>query len=340
MAARKVRWGILSTARIGLQRVIPAMSECSNAEVIAIASRTRAAAEEAATSLGIPRAYGSYRELLEDPDVEVIYNPLPNHLHVPLSIEALEAGKHVLCEKPLAMNADQAFRLLRVARTRPHLKVMEAFMYRLHPQWARVRDLIDSGVVGDVRTVHSHFSFFNDDPENIRNQAEIGGGSLMDVGCYTVSVARFVFGSEPKRVVAAVDFDPRFGTDRLVSGTLCFNGGTATFTCGTQMHHRQQVLVTGSSGMIDVVKPFTPSADERCRIILTRADEAEEVLIEPANQYTLQAELFSQAVLDDLPVPTPLEDGIANMRVLDAIVQSARSKGWVEVGRSAERTER
>jgi predicted dehydrogenase len=329
MPASRIRWGILSTARIGLERVIPAMKDSSYAVVAAIASRDRDRANAAAGELGIPQAYGSYEELLADPDIDVIYNPLPNHLHVQLSLDALRQGKHVLCEKPLAMSAAEAALLADAAAEHPHLKVMEAFMYRFHPQWARVGEILEAGTIGELRSVHSHFSFFNDDPENIRNRQETGGGALMDVGCYNLSVSRLLFGREPERISATSRIDSRFGTDYIVSGVLDFGRGTATFTCGTQLQHRQQVVVIGSEGMLEVNRPFTPAPDERCRIVLTKGELSEEITVEPANQYTIQADLFSRAVLHDEPVPTPLEDALGNMRALDAVVQSIRSGGPV-----------
>src|SRR5438067_6711718 len=230
---RKIRWGVLSTARIGINQVIPAMQQGTYSEVTAIASRQQERADSVAQQLAIARAYGSYAELLADPDVDAVYIPLPNEQHVPWSIKALEAGKHVLCEKPIALSADEARTLLDAASRYPDLKVMEAFMYRHHPQWQRTKELVAGGAVGEVHTIQSFFSYSNLDPANIRNRAEHGGGGLMDIGCYNISLSRFIFGEEPTRVCSVVEYDPRFNTDRLVSAVREFSRGTATFTCST-----------------------------------------------------------------------------------------------------------
>ena len=231
----KIRWGVLSTANIGVAKVLPAMQRGAHCDVTAIASRDLSKAQATARQLGIPKAYGSYEELLADPEIDAIYNPLPNHLHVPWSIKAIEAGKHVLCEKPIALTTAEAQTLADAARQHPQLKVMEAFMYRHHPQWQRARQIVAAGGIGELRTIQSIFSYYNDDPGNIRNQADIGGGGLMDIGCYNISISRFIFDAEPQRVCGIVEYDPQFKTDRLASGMLDFGRGTATFTCSTQL---------------------------------------------------------------------------------------------------------
>lgn len=326
---RKVRWGILSTAKIGTQKVIPAMQRGQYSEVVALASRDLAKAQAEAASLGIPKAYGSYEELLADPEIEAIYNPMPNHLHVPWSIKAIEAGKHVLCEKPISLTTAEAESLLAVARQHPQIKVMEAFMYRLHPQWQRAKEIVSSGGIGELRTIQSFFSYFNNDPNNIRNMADIGGGGLMDIGCYNISLSRFIFGREPQRVLGIVEYDPNFNTDRLASGILDFGNGTATFTCSTQLSSYQRVNIFGTEGRIEIEIPFNAPPDRPCRIWHQRGGEIEEIVFDTVDQYTIQGDLFSQAVLNDTPVPTPLEDGIENMRIIEAIVASGRANGWV-----------
>jgi predicted dehydrogenase len=327
----KVRWGVISTARIGTTRVIPAMQAGQFCEVVAIASRDLESAQAAATQLGIPKAYGSYEELLADPGIDAIYNPLPNHLHVSWSIKALEAGKHVLCEKPLAMSAAKAEQLLDAASQRPQLKVTEAFMYRHHPQWDRVRQLLDEGAVGALRTTHSFFTYYNVDPDNIRNIAAVGGGALMDIGCYCISATRYVFGSEPQRVLGIVEYDPEFKTDRLSSAVLDFGDGTATFTCATQLSAYQRVTILGTEGRLEVETPFTPAPDHACRIRYQRGQNTDELVIAPVDHYMLQGDNFSRAVLDDTPVPTPLVDAVYNMKVIDAVFRSAERGVWVEV---------
>lgn len=324
----KVRWGVLSTSRFAQTKVIPAIKHCEHAEITAIASRNLDGARAAAGRHGIATAYGSYEELLADPHIDVIYNPMPNHQHVPWSIKALEAGKHVLCEKPIGMNAAEAQRLLDVARQHPKLKVMEAFMYRHHPQWRRAKELVEGDQIGELKTVHSFFSYFNADANNIRNQAGIGGGGLMDIGCYNISLSRFLFGEEPKRVLGILEFDPRFGTDRLASGILDFGRGTASFTCSTQLVPYQRVNIFGTEGMIEIEIPFNAPPDNPCKIWLHRDSQVQEFVFEICDQYTIQADLFSLAVINDTPVPTPLEDAVANMKVIDAVVESARKGSW------------
>ena len=328
----KVRWGVLSTAHIGLQKVLPAMQRGEYCAITAIASRSLEKAQAAAAQLGIPKAYGSYEELLADPDVDAIYNPMPNHLHIPWSIKALQAGKHVLCEKPIALSAAEAQELADAARQYPKLKLMEAFMYRHHPQWRRAKQIVDEGGIGELRTIHSFFSYYNDDPGNIRNQADIGGGGLMDIGCYNISLSRFIFGAEPQRICSIVEFDPQLKTDRLASGILDFGRGTATFTCSTQLTPYQRVNIYGTTGRVEIEIPFNAPPDRPTNMWHQHDGTIDEIVFDVCDQYTLQGDLFSQAILDDTPVPTPIEDAVANMRVIDAIFQSAKSAAWVDAG--------
>jgi predicted dehydrogenase len=328
---RTVRWGVLSTAKIGTQKVLPAMQRGQYCEVAALASRDLARAREEAAQLGIPKAYGSYEELLADPAIDAIYNPLPNHLHVPWSIKAIEAGKHVLCEKPIGLSAAEAQQLLDAARQHPQLKVMEAFMYRHHPQWRRAQQIVESGGIGELRTIHSFFSYFNDDPGNIRNMADIGGGGLMDIGCYNISLSRLIFGAEPKRVLGIVEYDSQFQTDRLASGILDFGRGTATFTCSTQLTSYQRANIYGTTGRVEIEIPFNAPPDQPCRMWHQHGNQIDEIVLEVCDQYTIQGDLFSQAVLDDTPVPTPLEDAVGNMRTIDAVVESGKRGAWVAI---------
>lgn len=320
----KIRWGILSTAIIGREQVIPAMQNGEFCQVMAISSRSIEKAEKTANELGIPKAYGSYEELLSDPEIDAIYNPLPNHLHVPWSIKALEAGKHVLCEKPIALSSAEARKLVDASKKYPHLKVMEAFMYRHHPQWREAKKLVQDGKIGRLRTIHSFFSFFEDDPNSICNQADIGGGGLMDIGCYSISLSRFLFEREPKRVLGIMDYDPNFKTDRLTSGIMDFEDGTSTFTCATQLFSYQRVNIFGTAGKIEIEIPFNPPTDKPTRIWLETDSGKKEISFAACNHYTIQGDLFSQAILNDSQVPTPLEDAVANMQVLEAIRENAR----------------
>lgn len=327
-AMSKIRWGVLSTAKIGREKVIPGTQRSDTGVVTAIASRALAPAKAAADKLGIEKAYGSYEELLADPNVDAIYNPLPNHLHVQWSIKAIEAGKHVLCEKPIGLSVVEAEQLAEAAAAHPQLKVMEAFMYRFHPQWQRARLLVRDGRIGELRTIHTDFAYFNDDPNNIRNQQEIGGGALMDIGCYPISLSRFIFGEEPARVVGEIHRDPETQVDILTSAIMEFDSGTSTFTCGTQHVPYQRVNIFGTTGRVEIEIPFNAPPDRPCRMWLQTGDKTEEILLETCDQYTLQADAFGRAVLNDQPVPTPLEDAIANMRVIERIFTSAETSDW------------
>jgi predicted dehydrogenase len=324
----KVRWGVLGVAKIAVEKVIPAMQQGQQCQVAAIGSRSLEKAQAAAARLGIPKAYGSYDQLLADPEIDAIYNPLPNHLHVPLSIRALEAGKHVLCEKPIALDVAEAETLAAAGRKHPRLKLMEAFMYRHHPQWVTARRLVSEGRIGPLRTVQTLFAYHNVNPNDVRNQPEIGGGGLMDIGCYGVSLARFLYAREPHRVIALVDYDPHFRTDRLASALMDFGGGTATFTCSTQLPPYQRVQIFGVEGRIEIEIPFNAPPDRPCRVWHQTSAGIEELSLPVCNQYTAQGELFSAAVLNDTPVPTPIEDAVANMRVLAALFRSGTSGTW------------
>lgn len=319
----KVVWGVLSTAQIGTQKVIPAMQKSKFCEMRAIASRSLETAQKAAQAGGIPIAYESYEELLADETIQAVYNPLPNHLHVPWTVKALEAGKHVLCEKPIGLNAAEAQTLLDVSRRYPKLKVMEAFMYRFHPQWQRAKQLVIEGAIGDLRAIDTLFSYFNVDPGDVRNQAEIGGGGLLDIGCYPISLSRWLFAEEPKGVQSWLGMDEKFGTDRFASAILVFPKGVATFTVSTQLYPYQRVQILGSGGRIEIEIPFNPPNDQPCRIWLQREKHTEEIHFLPCDHYTLQGDAFAEAILQDKPVPTPLEDALANMRVIDAVRAAA-----------------
>jgi predicted dehydrogenase len=327
----KIQWGILSTAKIGVEKVIPALQKSQYGEVSALASRSGQRAQQVADRLDISTAFDSYEELLAASDVDAIYIPLPNHLHVPWTIKALEAGKHVLCEKPIALSAAEARKLADEAAQYPDLKVMEAFMYRFHPQWKKVRQLVHGGSIGKLKTIHSVFTYYNDDPDNIRNKPDIGGGGLMDIGCYNISLSRYLFGDEPARVMGDIEFDPNFEVDRLASGIMGFEQGTATFTCGTQLSPDQQVTIYGTSGRIEIEVPFNMPLNKSAAIWLYSEGDKEKITLDPADQYSLQGDAFARAILDDTEVPTPLDDAIGNMRVIDSVFESAERECWVEV---------
>jgi len=332
---KRVVWGILSTARIGIQHVIPAMRASPLVELRAIASRSLSAAEGAARSLGIAQAYGSYEELLADPAIEAIYNPLPNHLHVPLTLQAAAAGKHVLCEKPVALSAAQAA-LLKAASRRVHIE--EAFMVRHHPQWLRARELVRAGRIGTPQAVQVFFSYFNDDPGNIRNQPGIGGGALFDIGCYAVLAGRYLFECEPLRAVALVDRDSQLGTDRLTSALLDFGSGRqVAFTVSTQSARFQRVQVVGTRGRIELFIPFNAVRGGEMRLAVDDGGQLDGsgITVEtlpPCDQYRLQVEAFSRRVRDAAgPQADGVDDAVAQARVMDALWLSERTGRWEPV---------
>jgi predicted dehydrogenase len=330
-----VRFGIVSTAKIGITKVIPGMQKSRHCRIEAIASRDLGRARAAAEALGIPKAYGSYAELLADPAIEAVYNPLPNHLHVPLSIEAAAAGKHVLCEKPIALSAAEAAKLIE-ARERAGVLIQEAFMVRCHPQWRRARELVRSGRIGELRVVQGSFSYMNVDPANVRNQAAIGGGALYDIGVYPIVTARFLFEAEPTRVAAQIERDPNFQTDRLSSALLSFPAGQALFVCSTQLVPYQRMQIFGTKGRIEIEIPFNAPPDRPCRIFVDDGSQladasAETETFEITDQYGLQGDVFARAIREGTPLEFPLEDAVRNMRVVDAIFRAAESGRWESV---------
>ena len=332
MAQNKVRWGVLGVAQIAVEKVIPAMQQGEWSEVTAIASRDPRKAEGAAQALGIAKAYGSYEELLQDAEIEAIYIPLPNQLHVPWTLKAMEARKHVLCEKPLSMTAEEARSLL-AARDRTGMKIGEAFMVRTHPQWLRLRELIASGRIGKLRSIVGFFSYFLRDPANIRNIPECGGGGLMDIGCYPITMSRFAFGEEPSRVLGLIERDPEMKTDRLTSALLDFPSGQSILTCSTQLVLYQKMQFMGTQGRIEIEVPFNAPNDRPCRLFI---DDGRDLLgggvstetFPTCDQYTIQGDIFSRAIREGGEVPVSVEDAIRNMAVIDAIFRSAESGRW------------
>ena len=323
---------MLGVAKIATDKVIPAMMRGRFSTVTAIASRDRAKADAAARRLGVPKAYGSYDELLDDPDVDAIYNPLPNHLHVPWSARAAERGKHVLCEKPIALTAAEARQLVAV-RDRTGVKIQEAFMVRTHPQWLRTRELIRGGRIGEVRSILGHFSYFNEDAGNIRNNPEFGGGGLMDIGCYLINTSRFIFDRPPSRLIGLIDRDERFGVDRTASILLDFGVGHAAGTCSTQMAAYQRMHIFGAHGRIEIEIPFNAPIERPSRLFLGGRHDApgasaEEIQVDTCDQYTIQGDLFSKAILDGTDEAVPLEDAVENMECIEAVFRSADSGCW------------
>ena len=329
---KKVAWGVLGVANIAVKKVLPAMQRGEWSQIAAIASRDLKRAEEAASKLGIGKAYGSYEELLADPELEAIYNPLPNHLHVPWSIRAAEAGKHVLCEKPISLTVSEASSLLRT-RDRTGMKIQEAFMVRTHPQWCKALELVKAGEIGTVRSISGSFSYFNRDPKNIRNIPEYGGGALMDIGCYLIYTSRLIFAEEPVRVLGVVERDPEMRTDVLTSGILDFPSGPSLFTCSTQSAPYQRVQIIGTLGRIEIEIPFNAPPDKPCRIFKDDGSDlagrnAKVFEFDICDQYTIQGDLFSQSIREGTELAVPLEGSLKNMAVIEAVFRSADSGKW------------
>jgi predicted dehydrogenase len=329
---RKVKWGVLGVAKIAVEKVIQAMQRGEVSEIAAIASRDPGKARAAAEKLGVARAFGSYEDLLADPEIEAVYNPLPNELHVPWTIRALEAGKHVLCEKPIALDAEEARSVIE-ARNRSGKLVAEAFMVRFHPQWRRAKELADGGAIGEPRAIQTFFSYRLLDPANVRNRPP-GGGGIYDIGCYVILTARYIFGAEPTRVVATLDRDPNFHTDRLTSAILEFPGGRhVTFSVATQLSAHQRVTIVGAAGRIEVMIPFNAPPDRPTEIVI---DSGADLIgggrrveqFAACDQYTLQGDAFSRAILSETPLEFPIEDALANMRVIDALFRSSERGSW------------
>ena len=331
-AMQKVKWGILGVANIAVKKVIPAMQAGRRSEIAAIASRDLSKAQAAAQQLNIPRAYGSYDELLADRDIEAIYNPLPNNLHVQWTIKAAEAGKHVLCEKPISMTVAEARPLLAI-RDQTGVRIEEAFMVRTNPQWVATLNMIREGRIGQVRTVTGYFSYNNQDLKNIRNIRETGGGGLMDIGCYMIFFSRLIFGAEPRRVVSLIDEHPGTKTDILTSALLEFPSGHASFSCGTRMTPYQRVQIVGTKGRIEVQIPVNAPPDQPCKVFMDDGTDLtggsiHTLEFEPCDQYTVQGDLFSQAIRENKEPVLSLEDSIKNMAVIEAVFKSAKTSQW------------
>ncbi|MGA7267967.1 MAG: Gfo/Idh/MocA family protein [Aestuariivirga sp.] len=325
---KPVKWGIISTANIGVAKVIPGMLKSKDLEVVAIASRKLKPAREWAGKLGIPKAYGSYEEMLADPEIEAVYNPLPNHLHVPLTLAAARAGKHVLCEKPIAITAKEAQQLRKAPGS---VHIAEAFMVRHATQWLAARDLVKKGRIGDVRAIQVFFSYFNRDPKNVRNKADIGGGGLLDIGCYPITVSRFIFNAEPKRVTATFDRDPKFRTDRTAGGLADFGDGRhLSFSVSTQLAPYQRVHIAGTKGRIEIEIPFNAPPDRPNRYFVQGMDMnvGEWIELPVSDQYQLQAEAFGRIVRGKQKPVWGVGDAIQNMKIIDAFFRSEKSGRW------------
>ncbi len=326
--ATKIRWGVLGNAKIAREKVIPGMQRGTHSVVTAMASRDLEKARPVCDALDIKTLHSTYEDLLADPEVDAIYNPLPNHLHVFWSVQAAAAGKHVLCEKPIGVSAVEALELI-AARDRYAVKIGEAFMAKTHPQWLRAKAIVDSGLLGNLRLMTCVFSYFNRDANNIRNSLSFGGGAMMDIGCYPATLSRMIFGSEPIQVSAVVERDPDFGTDRLTSAILDYPQGQCVFSCSTQLSPYQRVLIFGTKGRVEIEIPFNAPPDRPTRIVVEPGGVEE---FPVCDQYTIQGDLFSRAIQENSEVPVPLEDSLANMKLIESIFRSAKSRQWEPVG--------
>lgn len=329
---RKIRWGVLGAASIAVKKVIPAMKDSISCRISALASRDIRKAKAAARSLSIRKFYGSYQDLLADPDIDAVYIPLPNHLHLEWTIRSAQAGKHVLCEKPLGLNAEEVRKLIGI-RDLTGVKIQEAFMVRTHPSWILVKELIKAGRIGKLNAITGFFSYFNDDASNIRNKLEMGGGALLDIGCYCVNISRFIFDAEPQRVSGSIDRDPVTGIDKLSSAILDFPDGHSVFSCSTQLVQYQRMHFLGTKGRIEVQIPFNIPLSSPTKILIDDGSDLygeniEMIEIAPANQYSIQFELFSDAILKNSGQAVSLEDSFGNAAAIDAIFRSSETERW------------
>jgi len=327
---KAVKLGVLGVSGHFIKRTVLPLKKSSKVELFAIASRDENKAASTAKKFDIPKSYGSYESLLNDPEVEMVYIPLPNHLHAKWIKASADAGKHILCEKPIAMSAGEAEDAIAYASSKGVL-VMEAFMYRFQPQWIRAREIAQVGEIGSLVSIETFFSYHNPDPSNIRNIAEYGGGALMDIGCYAVSVPRFIFGAEPVRAISLIAYDDVFKTDKHVSAILDFNGRRASFTVSTQAFPYQKVFIHGSSGDMVVQTPFNTFTDVPAVLTVTNSIGKRDIHFEPYDQYGLQFNAFAEAIRNGGPAPTPPDDAIKNMRVIDAIFRSAKTGQWEKI---------
>ena len=326
------RWGVLSTAKIGRDQVLPAIAESSNGVLSAVASRDLARARELADRFGARHAFGSYEDLLASPEVDGVYIPLPTSQHVEWAVKAAYAGKHVLVEKPLALNADDIAQVIE-AQDRNRVVVSEAFMVFYHPQWAKVRELIAEGAIGRLRHVQAAFSYYNKDPDNMRNRVELGGGALPDIGVYPTVVTRLATGREPQRVQARVARDATFGTDVYSSTKADFGSFELTFYLSTQMALRQQVVFHGDEGYIEVKAPFNAGIYGDHVVELWNQTHSQSTTFRFANtkQYVLQAEAFVRAAQGEDVAVFELEDSVKNQKMIDAIFRASEHDGWEPV---------
>jgi predicted dehydrogenase len=326
---KKISWGVLSTSNFAFRQIIPSVKKSAHSVITGIASRDLQKAEAKAKEHNIPKAYGAYEELLADKEIDAVYIPLPNHMHLEWIKKSLQAGKHVLCEKPVTLNSVEAEELIEFAKDYPELKLMEAFVYRFNPRWEKVKELLADKVIGDVKHVQSFFSYYNVKPDNIRNKPNVGGGALLDIGCYCISHSRQILDSEPLRVISNIDYDPVFKIDRLTSAIMDFGNVTASFTCATQIPFDQYSKIYGDNGRIEIHRPFNPDLDGTTKVITHSNDKFEEILFDACDHYTVEFDEFSKSILNNSDVLIPITDSLNNMKVIDGIFKSAESNDWI-----------
>lgn len=327
---KPVRWGIIGIGKHFISRVLLPLTQSEDVDLSAVASRSENKAKETAEKYGIEKYYGSYDALLADPTIEAVFITLPNHMHLDWIKKAADAGKHILCEKPITLNAEDA-RAAATYTAEKNVLLMEAFMYRFHPQWIHAKDLIRTESIGTLQTVHTSFSYNNPDPKNIRNIKEYGGGALYDIGCYAVSTARYLFGREPARVISLINRHDEFETDILSSGILDFGDARSTFTVGTMMFPDQSVSAHCTGGRLKIHIPFNTFPDVPANVTVINGVGTRELSFGPADQYGLEFEHFSQTIRNGGKAPTPIDDAISNMAVLDALFRSGETGNWETV---------
>ena len=326
----KLKIGVLGVSNHLIKRIVLPLRQTQHCYIEAIASRDISKAKECAETFNINKAYGDYQELLDDASIDMVYIPLPNHMHLEWIEKAAIAGKHILCEKPIALDAEQAQESMDIC-SRHNVKLMEAFMYKFHPQWIYAKDVVKTKQIGDIKYINSSFAYNNPAPNNIRNIKEYGGGAVMDIGCYAISVPRFILDTEPQKVMGIQVEHDRFGTDILSSAIMDFNGVHSTFNVSTLSHPNQYVEIVGTAGRIRVEIPFNTYVDTKAQILISTGQGDRILDFDICDQYGLMFDAFAQAIKNDKPVPHHPQDAINNMKVIDAVFKSSQSGKWENV---------
>jgi len=324
---KKIKIGVIGVSGHLQSRILLPMTKSDKVEVVALASRDIEKAKGVAKTWGIQKAYGDYNELLEDPDIDAVYIPLPNHLHLEWIKKAVKANKHVLCEKPLTLNSIETKEVMDLAKNN-NVKIMEAFMYRFHPKWKMVNELMKVNGIGEVQSIHTVFTYSNNDPKNIRNIKDYGGGALMDIGCYAISSARYILGNEPSRVLGLSSYSESTETDVLSSGIMDFGKSRALFTVSTSLFPAQEVKVYGTGGTLEVIIPFNDNYDMKGQVKIVTGLGERIVEFEPVNQYGEMLNAFADSINGDTPVPVSLKDSYMNMQIMDQLIKSSENNLW------------